>query len=246
METGKYYSWEIISEDVAVKNCDKSFFEYNGSGLPKEVWPFFGVEAMEEGEHIDLVLRFMGLDYNAYITRESPEVGLGRTRIFWETRLGNVFSKLYKTRQPYPTMRFQRVGNNIYDIVFLNLDEIEEEITDLRESYEYIAEKEGRRRYILTTKYERKPENRTAAIKIHGLKCMACGFDFEAVYGELGKDFIEVHHAIPLSSVDEEIEVNPKTDLICLCSNCHSMVHRNRMHTLTLEELKSFIRQATA
>ena len=242
METGRFYSWEIISEDVAVKECDKSFFDYNGSGLPKEVRPFFNSEALREGEHKDIVLRFQGVAYNAHIIRESPSVGHGRTRIFWESRLGNIFSDFYKISQSYPTVRFQRVESNIFEVVFFNLKKIEEEKIDPRESDEIVAEKEGKKHYIFTARYERKPENRTAAIKIHGLKCMACGFDFEEFYGALGKDFIEVHHVKPLAYTDEEIEVNPQTDLICLCSNCHSMIHRNKTHTLSLEELKSIIR----
>ena len=34
-ETGKFYSWEIIDNITAIKNCDKSFFQHRGSGVPK-------------------------------------------------------------------------------------------------------------------------------------------------------------------------------------------------------------------
>ncbi len=241
MKLGKYYSWEIISEDVAVKSCDKSFFDYNGSGLPEEVRPFFGAEALKEGERIDISLKFRGLFYNAHVIRESPQVGLGRTRIFWETKLGNLLSENYKAGQSLPSARFQKIKNGTFDFEFIYIKEIEEEKTNFRESEEFIAGKEGKKKYFYTARYERKPENRAAAIKIHGLRCMACGFDFEEVYGVLGRDFIEVHHIKPLAYLDEEVDVNPKTDLICLCSNCHSMIHRNRNHTLSLEELKSCI-----
>ena len=56
---------------------------------------------------------------------------------------------------------------------------------------------------------------------------MICGFDFEEKYGELGKGYIEVHHIKPLSEIDEEVVVNPETDLICVCSNCHRKIHNN-------------------
>ena len=93
-------------------------------------------------------------------------------------------------------------------------------------------------------KYERDPRNRAAAIKIHGYQCMACGFDFERFYGrELGRNIIEVHHVVPLSSRDEEVIVNPATDLVCLCANCHRMIHRKKNAILTLEELKEIIQQ---
>ena len=89
--------------------------------------------------------------------------------------------------------------------------------------------------------YERNSTNRNEAIKIHGTRCMACGFDFEATYGEIGKNYIEVHHTKPLYSLEQETIVNPRTDLVCLCSNCHRMIHRKRDSILTLEELKEII-----
>ena len=50
--------------------------------------------------------------------------------------------------------------------------------------------------------------------------------NFVERYGEIGKEFIEIHHLNPISETDGEHEVNPATDLIPLCSNCHSMIHR--------------------
>jgi len=35
------------------------------------------------------------------------------------------------------------------------------------------------------------------------LYCEVCGFDFEQVYGELGKKFIEAHHIKPVSQMSE-------------------------------------------
>lgn len=70
---------------------------------------------------------------------------------------------------------------------------------------------------------------------------MACGFDFESFYGEQGKNYIEVHHVVPLSTVDEQVEVNPENDMIVVCSNCHRMIHRRRNVVLTLDELKFMI-----
>ena len=40
---------------------------------------------------------------------------------------------------------------------------------------------------------------------------------------------------------DEEVVIDPKTDLICLCPNCHRMVHRYKDKVLTLEELKGIL-----
>lgn len=101
---------------------------------------------------------------------------------------------------------------------------------------------EGKKQKVYTTKYERNSKIRKKAIEIHGTKCEICGFDFEKMYGEVGKGFIEVHHIKPLSESAEEIEVNPKTDLICVCSNCHRMLHRRRDAVMSVNDLIELVR----
>lgn len=83
---------------------------------------------------------------------------------------------------------------------------------------------EGKKHETAVTKYERDRGNRKLCIAHYGYVCQVCGMNFEQTYGELGKDFIEVHHLHPVSQ--GERNVNPIEDLIPLCSNCHSMIHR--------------------
>ena len=65
-------------------------------------------------------------------------------------------------------------------------------------------------------------------IKNHGkLYCEVCGFDFEEVYGDLGKDYIECHHLLPVSQISDDHQTKI-SDLAMVCSNCHSMIHRKR------------------
>ena len=106
-----------------------------------------------------------------------------------------------------------------------------------------VGHMEGRQVSYTTTRYERSPENRRAAIRIHGAVCCVCGFDFYDTYGEAGKDFIEVHHVKPLNSVEEETIVNPETDLVCLCSNCHRMIHRRRNGVYSVDDLRAMVRR---
>lgn len=64
------------------------------------------------------------------------------------------------------------------------------------------------------------------AMALHGrLVCEACGFDFSAFYGKLGEGYCEVHHKIPLASLDGK-RVTTLDDLAIVCSNCHRMIHR--------------------
>lgn len=75
------------------------------------------------------------------------------------------------------------------------------------------------------------------------LFCEVCGFDFSEQYGELGNDFIEAHHIKPVSQMLE----NEKTrieDIVMLCSNCHSMIHR-RKPWIDKENLRSLIKRQT-
>ena len=124
------------------------------------------------------------------------------------------------------------------DIVDKNKFSSEEE-----ENTSYIVEdrEEGKTRLCYATLYERDPRNRRDAKTIHGTVCQACGFDFEKTYGEIGKDYIEVHHIKPLSEGNGAVKVNAATDLICICSNCHRMIHRRKDAVLSLKELKKLL-----
>ena len=99
---------------------------------------------------------------------------------------------------------------------------------------------EGSSNEILQTEYERSTEARAQCLLIHGYTCKVCNFDFQKIYGEIGNEFIHVHHIEPLSSKKEEYEVDPQTDLIPVCPNCHAMIHR-RSPPFTIEELKKII-----
>ncbi len=91
------------------------------------------------------------------------------------------------------------------------------------------------------TKHERNRELRKQCIEIQGWRCKGCGLDFSEKYGDLGIDFIEVHHLFPISQTSEEHTVDPAKDLVPLCPNCHAMIHRLKGEEMSLEKLKSYI-----
>jgi 5-methylcytosine-specific restriction protein A len=78
--------------------------------------------------------------------------------------------------------------------------------------------------------------------QLSNCSCSICGFEFEAVYGDIGRLFIEAHHTKPISQLDkaEEVSIN---DLIAVCSNCHRMLHRT---IPTMEPLDLKVRLAKA
>ena len=103
-----------------------------------------------------------------------------------------------------------------------------------------IGEPEGTPFQVTTTRYERQRLNREACIQLKGTKCLACDFDFEYTYGELGSGYIEIHHVVPVSKMGPEYQLSISADLVPLCSNCHSMVHRANP-PLTVADLKKII-----
>lgn len=78
---------------------------------------------------------------------------------------------------------------------------------------------------------ERDPKLRKLKIKQmrnggRALRCEVCDFDFGRTYGDLGQDYIEVHHVTPLYV--SGLRNTNLEDLACLCANCHRMCHRSR------------------
>ena len=69
---------------------------------------------------------------------------------------------------------------------------------------------------------------------------MVCNFDFEKIYGKIGQNFIHVHHLTKVADIGNKYEVNPIKDLIPVCPNCHSMLHKQEP-PFTIDELKSLL-----
>lgn len=85
---------------------------------------------------------------------------------------------------------------------------------------------EGAITHRVVNSFERNPLARKKCIDAHGAQCAACGMDFERQYGEIGRNFIHVHHVVPLSEVSCRYRIDPVKDLVPLCPNCHAMIHK--------------------
>ncbi|WP_412103256.1 HNH endonuclease [Pseudooceanicola marinus] len=73
--------------------------------------------------------------------------------------------------------------------------------------------------------------------------CEACGMRFSDVYGDLGAGYIEAHHKIPVSSLDEA-SCTHISDLAALCANCHRIIHKNGL--MPVEDLARFLSRRRA
>lgn len=107
-------------------------------------------------------------------------------------------------------------------------------------SKEKIVYLEGSKVPVSGSRIERNSRARAACLDLHGTKCCICGFDFEKIYGDLGSEFIHVHHLKSISASDGPHIVCPKTDLRPVCPNCHAMIHRNGKNR-SIEEIRSLL-----
>lgn len=240
-------SWTILSEKSFVKRLDKSCFNHGGTGIPKKINAYWLAENLEYGNQIYLKMIFENEVYHMKITCDH----LRRTRLFWDASFKLVLKLKYfdlhntykenKKSELHPEMMFTRLSSDTYAIEFV---ESVYEYTNLDDEFFFLNGRvEGKKVSYYVDKYERNVANRNQAVKIHGLRCKACNFLFEEKYGHRGEGFIEIHHTKPLFINDEEIQVNPETDLVPVCSNCHRMIHRKRHDVLSIEKLKELINQ---
>jgi len=81
---------------------------------------------------------------------------------------------------------------------------------------------------ILVNRYERNPNARAACLKHHGVACVCCEMTFGDVYGEDFDGYIHVHHLRPLAQLDGSYDVDPLTELVPVCPNCHAAIHQGK------------------
>lgn len=100
--------------------------------------------------------------------------------------------------------------------------------------------KEGSIQQITINAYERNTTARRKCIEYYGYNCGICGFNYKEKYGEYADNFIQVHHIKPIAEIKSEYVLDPISDLIPICANCHSVIHR-RKTALTPKELKRML-----
>lgn len=121
--------------------------------------------------------------------------------------------------------------------VLMALLPIDDPANDTDATFQFDTDVEGSKSRREVNFYERSRANRAVAIAIHGTTCKVCDINFGDAYGDLGLGYIEIHHLTPVSQMGAERVVDPSTELIPLCANCHRMTHRLNP-PLRPEELK--------
>ncbi|MDP3945235.1 MAG: HNH endonuclease [Lutibacter sp.] len=101
---------------------------------------------------------------------------------------------------------------------------------------------EGFKKEVKTENSYRNKKLVIQAKKKYGINCFVCGFSFEDKYGLHGKDFIEIHHLIPIQNGVRNSSVE---DVAPVCSNCHRMLHKGKA-MISIEYLKEILELAKA
>ena len=225
IKVGNYSSWTVLSQEVVQKHCDKSAHIHGLTIIDTRIREYWGAEKLDYKDNrvMHVTLLFEGNEVKATIDMSKQK----QTRIYFTPAIKKYLEPIdYLTNEV--TLEFRKKSHDTYAVIVTR--EAMSISPDDRNSIEEVPNPkypDGKERRIYTTVYERNPKNRAAAIKENGgYKCAVCGMDFVKKYGKVGESFIEVHHKKPLASLRERVKIDPKEDLVCLCSNCHSMIHR--------------------
>lgn len=105
--------------------------------------------------------------------------------------------------------------------------------------YQLEAEEEGSPEEKYVTVFERSRINRSLCLSFHGFNCKACGISLREQYGHVARNFIHVHHLNPLAFAGQS-KIDPLTDMVPLCPNCHGIAHL-RTPPFSVEEIKNMI-----
>ncbi|MEV6704313.1 HNH endonuclease [Micromonospora wenchangensis] len=177
--------------------------------------------------------------------RNPAGVALKTYNIVADSSNGNRLDKLVRQEfQDHPT-EMQALAGRIRELLRNEADT--EPVSDDPDLDEMSA-REGGVTLRAHLRRERNPKLRRqklADAKRRGIPiaCEVCGFDFQLVYGDRGRDYIECHHRTPLH-VSGETHTR-LSDLALICSNCHRMAHRGSPW-LTIEQLKALVTVSSA
>ena len=104
---------------------------------------------------------------------------------------------------------------------------------------------EGALSRITMNKYERDPDARRLCVEHHGTRCQVCKAELGEHYGNVANGVIQVHHLKPLSERNgKSYLVDPSTDLIPVCPNCHVVIHLRKNPPYSIDEVRSFLSEA--
>ena len=232
IETAYEVAKNFFQKKVSLKQAQGSLVE---SGMNKNSATdyIYNYSNLIQGKLFTRTSNVYGTDY--YLRRiyeENGQVGLQNALISLSQHID------YYEEKSGASVKKRR---EIYDKYYELLDKKPEQTIFPDEVDEDIKYAEGKTKRILVNSYERNPVARQKCVEHYGTLCQVCNFDFEKIYGEIGKEFIHVHHKVDIATVGNEYSVDPINDLIPVCPNCHSMLHKKKP-AYSIEEIKELMK----
>lgn len=198
------------------------------------------------------------------IEGKDAEILSGRTDTHFSQKVRNIVShRTYKRKGLSTHEKFRRDGrhritnkgekylleniNNFTFIVDNNFDESQRKEV-IEKDYENLIIEEGFTKFS-QIKTKMRSRKLVTIAKLHysengKIFCSACNFNFEDFYGEVGKEYIEIHHLKPIFAYEYNLEqdINEAlANVVPVCSNCHRIIHRKNDQLLSIPSLQALI-----
>ena len=227
---------DFFQKKITLKKATEKLFR-NGMNEKSAVDYIYNYSNLIQGKLFTRTTNTYGTDYYLRkIYEESGQAALQNALISLSQHLD------YYEEKSGASVKQRR---DIYEKYLSLLDKKPELTVFPDEVDENLKYAEGKTKAVLVNSYERNQVARQKCIDHYGPFCQVCTFDFGNVYGDLGKDFIHVHHVIDIATIGTDYSVDPIKDLIPVCPNCHSMLHKKKPAYL-VKELKEMMNKHTA
>lgn len=223
------------------KICGFGSFKYYENLTIREAWDRFGTS---NGVESLVALRGHSITYarrhsvnNLASNDDNREIGcivLSDVKFFSEEEFIST-EEFLKVPFPLHTQKLKYFDMDLPSGLFENTGlRLPEEVLETDSLFE------GSKKQITVNAYERNPIARRKCLEHYGYNCTVCKFNFFERYGEIGTDFIHVHHLKELKQIGREYEINAIQDLRPVCPNCHAMLHK-REPAYSISELQEII-----
>lgn len=225
-EIAKEFYQKKITKEVAINQLSKDMNKNSAKDYINNYSNFIEGKIYKRTTNIEATEYYLQkiLEENGQKGLQNALLSLGQHLDYYEEKSDTTVIKRRKIYNEYLKKLTQKPNPVIY------ADEVEDE-------KQYF---EGNPKKVYVNIYERNQIARQICIEKYGVQCTVCNFDFEKVYGEIGKDYIHVHHIKEISTIGKDYSIDPKKDLIPVCPNCHSMLHKKKP-AFSVEELKKII-----
>ena len=248
------WSWDNLEEEIKIlqKNdyVDQNWDCYNSNVKPGDVFFIMALGGSKKKGlfGFGIVEDFL-LDQESLVNKDKiTNRIIGKLYILLNPKINEIIELSY-LKEHFPEQKWtpQNCGimikNEYVNILIESWKEILNKNIAFKEKANSKIFLEGNPQQKLYTYYERDPKARDICLKKKGYTCTVCEINMADKYGDVGNEFIHVHHINFLASIKKEHILDPELDLVPVCPNCHSMLHKEyKNNYLTIEELKKIVK----